>query len=127
MLLPDHVVGYFSSPFCRNNFSMVAVNASILSFCDATCYRAWLDCCCTFLWVILYPASMLLAASTMASKFPGVLAYTISAMVGFNPLKNCQIVLAAGVPLFGSTFFWSFLKRLPYSSTDSVIPCRQFR
>ena len=84
---------------------MVAVNTSILSFCDATCCKAWLDCCCTFLWVILYPASMLFAASTVAFKFPGVLAYTISAMVRFSSLKNCQIVLAAGVPLFGSTFF----------------------
>src|SRR6266542_2691363 len=101
---------------------MVAVNTSILSFCGATCCKAWLDCCCTFLWVILYPASMLFAASTVAFKFSGVLAYTIGAIVGFSPLKNCQIILAAGVPLFGSTFFWSFLKRLLYSSTDFVIP-----
>src|SRR6266498_2965483 len=105
MLPPGWVVGYFSSSFCRNNFSMVAVSTSILSFCDTICCRAWLDCCWTFLWVILYPASMLFAASTAAFKFPEVLAYTISAMVGFSPLKNCQIVLAAGVLLFGFTFF----------------------
>src|SRR6266540_1546791 len=105
MLPPGRVVGYFSSSFCHNNFSMIAVSASMLSFCDTTCCRAWLDCCWTFLWIILYPASMLFAALTAAFKFLGVLAYTISAMVGFNPLKNCQIVLAAGVPLFGSTFF----------------------
>src|SRR6266540_441142 len=105
MLPPSQVVGYFSSSFCHNNFSMVAINTSILSFCGATCCRVWLDCCCTFLWVILYPASMLFAASTAAFKFLRVLAYTISAMVGFRLLKNCQIVLAAGVPLFGSTFF----------------------
>ncbi len=48
---------------------------------------------------------MLFAASTVAFKFPEVLAYTIGTMVGFSPLKNCQIVLVAGVPLFGSTFF----------------------
>jgi len=48
---------------------------------------------------------MLFAASTAAFKFSGVLAYTIDAMVGFSPLKNCQIVLAAGVLLFESTFF----------------------
>src|SRR6266498_2490002 len=127
MLPPGRVVGYFSFFFCRSNFSMVAVNTFILSFCGATCCRAWLDCCCTFLWVILYPASMLFAASTAAFKFPGVLAYTISAIVGFSSLKNCRIVLVTGVLLFGSTFFWNFLKRLPYSLTDSVIPCRQFR
>src|SRR6266498_2788120 len=105
MLPPGQVVGYFSSSFCHNNFSMVAVNTSILSFCGANCCRAWFDCCYMFLWVILYPASMLLAASTAAFKFLGVLAYTIGMMVRFSPLKNCQIVLAAGVPLFGSTFF----------------------
>ena len=128
MLPPGRVIGYFSSSFCHNSFSMVAVSTSILSFAGGTTYyRAWLDCSWTFLWVILYPASMLFTASTVVFKFPEVLAYTIGVIVGFSPLKNCQIVLAAGVPLFGSTFFWSFLKRLPYSSTDSVIPCRQFR
>jgi len=48
---------------------------------------------------------MLFAVSTVAAKFSGPLAYTMGAMVGFNLLKNCQIVLAAGVLLFGSTFF----------------------
>src|SRR6266542_3397508 len=105
MLPPGRVVGYFSSSFWRNNFSMVAVNTSILSFAGIACCRMWFDCCCTFLWVILYPASMLLAVSTAAVKFPDLLAYTIGIMVGFNLLKNCQIVLAAGVSLFGSTFF----------------------
>src|SRR6266542_732288 len=105
MLPPGRVVGYFSSSFWRSNFSMVVVNASMLSFCGANCCRAWFDCCCMFLWVILYPASMLFAASTAAFKFPGVLAYTIGVMVGFSPLKNCQIVLAASVLLFGFTFF----------------------
>src|SRR6266511_2879973 len=99
------IVGLFSSSFWRSNFSIVAVNTSILSFCDANCCRAWFDCCCTFLWVILYPASMLFTASTAAFKFSGVLAYTISVIVGFSPLKNCRIVLAAGIPLFGFTFF----------------------
>src|SRR6266540_2975616 len=103
MLPPGRVVGYFSSSFCHNNFSMVAINTFILSFCDADCYKVRLDCCCTFLWVILYPASMLFAISTATFKFPGPLAYTISAIVEFSPLKNCQIVLAASVPLLGST------------------------
>src|SRR6266511_1621526 len=76
------------------------INASSWPGC-----RVWFDCCCTLLWVILYPASMLFAASTAAFKFLGVLAYTIGAMVGFSPLRNCRIVLAAGVSLFGSTFF----------------------
>ena len=84
---------------------MVAVNTSILSFSDAACRKAWLDCCCTFFWIILYPASMLFAVSTAASKFSDPLAYTIGAIIRFNPLRNCQIVLAARVPLFGSTFF----------------------
>ncbi len=48
---------------------------------------------------------MLFAVSTVAFKFSGTLAYTIGAMVGFNPLKNCRIIFAAGVSLFGSTFF----------------------
>ena len=48
---------------------------------------------------------MLFAVSTAAAKFSGPLVYTIGAMVRFNPLKNCQIVLAASVPLFRSTFF----------------------
>src|SRR6266540_211308 len=106
MLPSGQVVGYFSSSFYHSNFSMITVSTFILSFTGgATCCKAWLDCCCTFLWVILYPASMLFAVSTAAFKFSGLLAYTISAMVRFNPLKNCQIVLAAGIPLFGSTFF----------------------
>jgi len=48
---------------------------------------------------------MLFAISTVAFKFLDPLAYTIGAMVGFSLLKNCQMVLAAGVLLFGSTFF----------------------
>src|SRR6266540_5594711 len=102
---------------------MVAVNTSILSFWGTTYYKAWLDCCCTFLWVILYPALILFAVFTAASTFTGPLAYTNSTIARFSLLRNCQIVLAAGVPLFGSTFLWSFLKRLLYSSTNSVVPC----
>src|SRR6266542_1983722 len=85
------VVRYFSSSFCRSSFSMVAVNTSILSFCDATCCRAWLDCCCMFLWIILYLASMLFAVSTATFKFLGLLAYTISAIVGLTHLGTVRL------------------------------------
>ena len=127
MLLSDLVVGYFFSSLFNNNFFKVAVSTSMLSFDITACYKAWFDCCCTFLWIILYPASMLFAVLTVASRFSGPLAYTISAIARFNPLRNCRIVLAAGVPLFRSTFLLSFLKRLLYSSTDSMVPYRQFR
>ncbi len=47
---------------------------------------------------------LMTATVTVASRFADLLAYTNSAIAGFNSLKNCQIVLAADVPLFESTF-----------------------
>ena len=105
MLLSGRVIGYFSFSLLSSNFSIVAVSISILSFCDVTCCRVWFDCCYTFLWVILYLALILFAVSTAALRFPDLLVYTIDAIAGFNLLKNCQIVFAAGIPLFRSTFF----------------------
>src|SRR6266540_6272241 len=96
MLPPGRVIGYFSSSFCRSNFSMVAINTSILFFCGATCCRAWFNCCLTFLWVILYPASILFAVSTAAFKFPGPLAYTIGAIVGLVHLRIVKLYWRLG-------------------------------
>ena len=50
------------------------------------------------------PASYHLAISIAACNVAGAVAYTIRAMVGFNPVKNCLTTLVIGILPFASVF-----------------------
>ena len=50
------------------------------------------------------PASYHLAVSIAACSVTGAVAYTISALVGLNSVKNCHITLATGILSAASVF-----------------------
>jgi len=61
-----------------------------------------------FDWVIMNPASYCLAVSIATCNVAGAVVYTIGAMVGLSPVKNCHTTLAIGILSVVSVFRYNF-------------------
>jgi len=55
------------------------------------------------------PASYHLAVSIAACKVAGAVTYTMDAMIGLSPVKNCHTILAIGILPIASVFLYSLL------------------